>query len=218
MPSRGLSRAVIVDAAFELLAEGGLDAITARALGDRLGVRAGALYYHLPDMRALADEMATVITRRLVASPAELDGLGWDALLRSAATTTRRVLLEYRDGARLFSGTFVTDDAVVAGMEMPLRVLVDAGLTPDDALRALQTVQSYVVGYVIEEQHRRPDGEDDARYSASARRARLDPGEFPLSRAVSDEFAAHGDAAFAWGVEAIVAGIGARLGLPSSAP
>jgi TetR/AcrR family transcriptional regulator, tetracycline repressor protein len=213
MPSRGLSKQVIVDAAFAQLAEGGLDSITARALGERLGVRAGALYYHVPDMGALADEMATVITRALVADPAEVDGLGWDDLLRGSADRVRRVLLSYRDGARLFSGTFITDPDVVSGMEVPLRVLADAGLIPEDGLRALQTVQSFVIGFVIEEQHRHPAGDDDPRYDPEFRRARLDPDRFPLSRAVSDDFAALGDAAFAWGVEAIVAGIGMRLGL-----
>jgi TetR/AcrR family transcriptional regulator, tetracycline repressor protein len=218
MPSRGLSKQVIVDAAFAQLAEGGLDSITARALGERLGVRAGALYYHVPDMGALADEMATAITRELAADAGEVSGLTWDALLRASAVRVRSVLLSYRDGARLFSGTFITDPAVVAGMEVPLRVLTDAGLSVDDALRALQTVQSFVVGFVIEEQHRRPDGEQDPRYDPEFRRARLDPDQFPLSRAVSDDFAALGDAAFDWGVEAIIAGIGARLGLVAASP
>ena len=45
MPSGRLTRGAIVDAAFEQLAETGLDGITARALAARLGVRAGALYY-----------------------------------------------------------------------------------------------------------------------------------------------------------------------------
>ncbi|MBD0283747.1 MAG: helix-turn-helix transcriptional regulator, partial [Thermoleophilaceae bacterium] len=43
----GLSRDRVLAAAHELLADGGLDALTMRALAERLGVRPNALYSHV---------------------------------------------------------------------------------------------------------------------------------------------------------------------------
>jgi TetR/AcrR family tetracycline transcriptional repressor len=200
-----LSREAIVDAAFELLAEGGTAAITARALADRLGVRAGALYYHLPDMTALSDEMATVIMRELTIGEA---GAGdWRDFLREAAAHIRTVLLRYREGAKLFSGTYLTDDEAIGSMEIPLRVLTTAGFELEEALRSFQTLYGFVIGHVIEEQHRAATPE---RYSAALRHRRIDAERFPLTDAANDTFLGPSADAFDWGVQTIVAGIAAR--------
>lgn len=207
-----LTRAAIVDAAFALLAEGGTAAITARALAERLGVRAGALYYHLPDMTALSDEMATVIMRELMLG--EVTDGDWRAFLRDSAAHIRSVLLRYRDGAKLFSGTYLTDDEAIGSMEVPLRVLTAAGFELSEALRSFQTLYGFVIGHVIEEQHRAATPE---RYTAALRHRRIDAERFPLTDAANEAFLSPPDAAFAWGVDTIIAGIAARrAGLPEA--
>lgn len=205
MPRAVLTREVIVDAAFELLAEGGLEAITARALALRLGVQAGALYYHLRDMAALRDEMATRIVRRLMREAGQAIGMDWRTLLRSLAHRERALLLEYREGARVVSGTFLTDDETLRTIETPLSALVAEGFSPVDAQRAISTMNAFVIGHVIEEQQRREAGE--TRYTVEQRRARLDPIEQPLSFAVSAEVVDLPEETFTWGVEALIAGI-----------
>jgi len=204
-----LSREVIVDAAFELLATGGLEAITARALAERLGVQAGALYYHLRDMAALRDEMATRIVRRMMAEADQAVGMDWRTLLRTLAHRERAILAEYRDGARVVSGTFLTDDDALRSIERPLASLVAQGFSPLDAQRALSTMDAFVIGFVIEEQQRHGVGE--GRYTADQRRARLDPQAQPLSYAVSDEVVELPEESFDWGVESLISGIAVRL-------
>ena len=208
MPRAVLTREVIVDAAFELLAEGGLEAITARALALRLGVQAGALYYHLRDMAALRDEMATRIVRRLMSEAGQAIGMDWRTLLRSLAHRERALLLEYREGARVVSGTFLTDDETLRTIETPLSALVAEGFSPVDAQRAISTMNAFVIGHVIEEQQRREAGE--TRYTVEQRRARLDPIEQPLSYAVSAEVVDLPEETFTWGVEALIAGIASQ--------
>lgn len=207
-----LSREGIVDAAFELLAAEGLDGITARALGERLGVRAGALYYHLRDMRELQDEMATRIVGKIVPDADGMPG-EWRELLRAGGHRIRSTLLSYRDGAKLVSGTTLTDDTTLRRLEEPLRALVDRGFAPLDAQRAFEALNAYVTGFVIEEQHRRPTPEHPGTITAAARRDRLDPDAQPLSYALSDEVALLPEESFEWGLEALIAGIGARTGL-----
>lgn len=52
---RALSRERIVAAALELIDEGGMAALTMRALGQRLGVEAMALYHYFPSKQALLE-------------------------------------------------------------------------------------------------------------------------------------------------------------------
>ena len=53
-----LRREHVVDVAIALLDADGLDALTMRKLATRLGVQAGALYWHFANKRALLDAMA----------------------------------------------------------------------------------------------------------------------------------------------------------------
>lgn len=216
MPRAVLSRQAIVDAAFDQLAVSGLDGITARALASRLGVQAGALYYHLRDMAALRDEMATQIIGRLMSDADQAAGMDWRSLLRSLAHRERALLLEYRDGARVVSGTFLTDDEALRAIEKPLAALVAEGFTPLDAQRALQTMNAFVIGFVIEEQQRRDAGH--TRYTADQRRSRLDPDAQPISYAVSAEVVELPEESFTWGVEALVEGIATRRSARPSGP
>ncbi len=169
-------------------------------------------------MDALADEMATVITLQMAAVP-QTDPSAPDPsradTLRAAGHRIRQVLLSYRDGARLFSGTHLTDTDALNSSETALRALTGDGLALADTVRALQTLNAYVVGFVIEEQHRNPvPGEPDPRYEVSARQARVDPGQAPLNHAASQVFFAPLDETFSWGLEALIAGIAARTGAP----
>lgn len=216
MPRAVLNRQAIVDAAFELLAEGGLEGITARALAARLGVQAGALYYHLRDMAALRDEMASRIIGRLMSDANQATGMDWRSLLRSLAHRERAVLLEYRDGARVVSGTYLIDDEALRAIEVPLAALVAEGFAPIDAQRALQTMNAFVIGHVIEEQQRREA--TGTGYTAAQRQARLDPSAQPLSYAVSAEVVELPEESFTWGVEALVAGIATHVSTAPEAP
>ncbi len=91
-----LDRARILDAAYALLDEAGLDAITMRALAARLGVQAPALYWHIHDK---ADLMA-LLARDIYAGARPTAEAGTPerwllALGRGLATALRR----HRDAA-----------------------------------------------------------------------------------------------------------------------
>jgi hypothetical protein len=73
-------------------------------------------------------------------------------------------------------------------METPLRVLTTAGFPLADAVLGWQTVYSYVIGFVIEEQavHPRPGGDRPALRPRPPRRPDR-PVSFPLTRAGGPE-------------------------------
>jgi AcrR family transcriptional regulator len=58
----------IVDAARALIDEGGSAALTMRALGERLGIRAPSLYKHFPDKGAVEAEVIALAMRELASA------------------------------------------------------------------------------------------------------------------------------------------------------
>lgn len=150
---RGLSKAAIVAAALSLLDQVGLDGLTVRAVAGRLGVQAPALYWHVRSKQDLLDEMATEIWRRIGAEVAALPpGLSWRQGMIAFAAITRRTLLAYRDGAKVFSGTYLTDAGVLESQEPLLARMTEQGFAPADVVRAYSLLYNFTIGFCIEEQ------------------------------------------------------------------
>ncbi len=165
-------------AALELLNDKGMDALTVRALASRLDVGAPALYWHVRNKQELLDEMSTVVMRRVTDALSGIPpGAGWRDDVAAYARVLRSEYLLYRDGARIFSGTRISDPAVVRAKEPWLARLTAAGFTLAGADDALDLVTAFVVGFVIEEQERgQPVGADPDRYSLAGRDAWLGDG------------------------------------------
>ena len=100
--SAAATRRALVDAAAELLDEGGPDAVTLRAVGARAGVSRGAPYGHFPDKEHL---LAAVATKSW-----EAVGDGIDVLLadesRSPSERLERALTELMDVGRTRPHTY----------------------------------------------------------------------------------------------------------------
>jgi TetR/AcrR family tetracycline transcriptional repressor len=174
----GLTKATIAREALGLLDEVGMDGLTVRALAARLGVAAPALYWHFASKQALLDEMATEAWRRvgdvMAALPADLP---WHELLVTYAATVRAELLGHRDGAKAFTGTTLTDPAVVRRQEHTFAALTGQGFTLPNAARALLLVHDFTIGFCVEEQAVvQAVASGDERYSLSRRSELIGPG------------------------------------------
>jgi TetR/AcrR family transcriptional regulator, tetracycline repressor protein len=138
---RGLSRERLVEAALELINQEGLDALSMRALADRLDVKAASLYWHVRDRRELVELLAesildSVSRPRARATWRESVAAIADALARrvSSQKDAGRIMLEVREALER-SDTF-TD----------LRThLIAAGLQPAEARDVAVMVMSYVI-------------------------------------------------------------------------
>jgi TetR/AcrR family transcriptional regulator, tetracycline repressor protein len=179
----GLTKAAIVQAAFDLLDEAGMDGLTVRALASRLGVQAPALYWHVRSKQALLDEMGTQIWRQvgdvMAALPA---GLPWREVMATYAPTVRRELLRHRDGAKAFSGTTLTDPDVVRRQEAVFENLTRQGFTLQDAARGLLLLHHFTIGFCVEEQAvRQAIASGDETYSLGRRAELIGPETAPLA-------------------------------------
>ncbi|MEU0248788.1 TetR/AcrR family transcriptional regulator C-terminal domain-containing protein [Streptomyces sp. NPDC006235] len=207
-----LDRRRVADTALRLLNEVGLDGLTLRAIARELDVKAPALYWHFKDKQALLDEMATEMYRRMVAG-ASLDPADtWRERLLKANRGLRAALLDYRDGAKVFSGSRFTGIEHAGQMEDNLRLLTAAGFTLAQAVRALTTTYLYTLGFVTEEQGVQPlPGERREGYDLHER-ARL-MADFPLSAQAGAEIFEDFDGHFEEGLALVIDGIGARYGV-----
>ena len=197
--SRGLSKAGIVQAALGVLDEAGFDGLTVRAVAARLGVKAPALYWHVRDKQELIDEMATEVWRQVVAELTSLPGdWPWDRVMTEFAMITRRALLAHRDGARVFSGTYLTDPGVLKAQERGLEMMTGAGFTVASVVRAYSLLYNFIVGFCIEEQSvAQAIAAGDERYSLERRAERVDRQAHPLVVESGPEIFGDPDARFA---------------------
>ena len=201
-----LSKAAVVQAGLDVLDEAGIDGVTVRAVASRLGVQAPALYWHVRDKQDLLDEMATEIWRRVSAEVTALpEGQPWDQVMTAFAAITRRALLSHRDGAKVFSGTYLTDASVLEAQEQRLAQTVQQGFTVADVIRAYSLLYSFTVGFCIEEQAvAQAAAAGDDRYSLARRAERLNSRAHPLVLRAGPEIFGDPDTRFADLVAAII--------------
>ena len=208
-----LDRPTILQQAFAVLNECGLENLTLRRLAARLGVQAPALYWHFHNKQELLDELSTQVLREAVQEAPPSDRTqNWQDWASQYAYGLRRTLLRYRDGARMFSGAYLIDASLYASMDAALHKFAAAGFNLHQSTVALGALYSYTVGFVIEEQAMElAPGKPNPQYDLARREQRIDPQQFPLAYAAGKEMFSDHDGRFRDGVQLIVAGISTLL-------
>lgn len=200
-----VDRRRILDTALELLNEVGVDALSTRAIAERLGVRQPALYWHFKNKQALLDAINDEILAQAHDGRAPREGEAWQDFFRRNARSFRAALLSYRDGARVHAGTEAAPDDL-DHVEAQLMVLVRAGFSPGRALQLFVAISRYVVGCVLEEQA--------SPIAGRGRQARLDEAAqaYPvIAEAIAHYRASGHEGLFEQGLELMVRGAEAEL-------
>lgn len=141
-----LSRKKVVAEARSLVNEEGLDALTTRRLGERLGVQGPALYRHFKSKQELIDALAQTF---FVGPSIPTEDDTWQAWLEARARTTRREVLSCRDGARIITAA---KPDLTARMDKLLAPLLRAGFDSRESLLASHLVGRLVMGWTAAEQ------------------------------------------------------------------
>jgi AcrR family transcriptional regulator len=204
---------MILGHAFSILNEMGLEGLTLRRLAARLGVQAPAIYWHFKGKQELLDEMATQVFREALQEAPAFDPVQtWQDWALSYCVGLRKTLLRYREGAKMFSGTYLTDATLYAPMDTSLRKLTSAGFSLRQSVIGVGTLYCYVVGFVIEEQAVQPaPGEPRPKYDLTHRDARIDKEKYPLAHAAGAEMFADQNTRFLDSARLIITGMAAWL-------
>ena len=206
-----LDRSILISAALQILDEVGLEGLTLRRLATDLGVKAPALYWHFKSKQELLDEMATRVflesTRKLQVKA----GLSWKKWMMRYGKGLRQILLSHRDGARMISGTRITDVSLYDSMENSLQFLAGEGFSPRRSLLVMSTIYSYVIGFVIEEQAVLSAAKEPVNvYDPEVRAARMDAEKYPLAIEAGKYLFQEYDRHFEDGLMLIIDGFSAR--------
>jgi TetR/AcrR family tetracycline transcriptional repressor len=203
-----INREMVTRAGLKLLNEDGLEQLTLRRLGVELNVQAATIYWHFKSKEDLLDEMATMVlaegATHLIPARKSSD---WRVWATTFGEGLRKTLLAYRDGARMVSGTRLTNTEYLKTTERIGTQMLAAGFSVRAAVVLLSTIYNYTLSFVMEEQAVFPvGGKRSPRYSIEERNARLDPAVFPFLRQTSTILFDRYDRRFREGLELILQG------------
>ena len=200
-----LTREQILRAAVDLLDERGVAGFTMRGLAAALGTKPMTLYTHV---RSKDDVIDGVLGLVLDQVPFPEIGSGpWQDLWREALGTYRRVLLRHPGVVPIIQGRPVNPSgAWVRGVEHGLGMLRAAGFDSSTATHALRALLSLTYGVVLNETMNRRQTEASA---SLVPLAHVDAPE--VAAAAPDLEHPDFDAFFAFALDAMIAGLEARL-------
>lgn len=176
----GLSRERIVQAALGFVDREGLDGLTVRGLAAELGVGAMTLYGYFRTKDELLDALADAAVEEIEQPDSRRP---WDARLRQCMIDLCRVLVRHPSAIPLLTSRPPRSHSVLAGMELAIQCLRDGGFPEAEARRAYLSLLAYVFGF--------------AGFTAGARPRQGGSSPFPEEQ-------------FAYGLDALLAGLGAR--------
>lgn len=144
-----LDPGTVIRAAMELLDEKGLDALSTRAVADRLGVRMNTVLWHVKTKAWMLELMADAVLGEI-----PLDDLPepWDERVRELARRYRAALLAHRDGATLVVGTNAAEPHTLRFANALVGALLDGALGEREAAWTAWTLIYFTLGLAQEEQ------------------------------------------------------------------
>lgn len=139
-----LSRERVLRAAVVLADEDGIEALTMRELGLRLGVEAMSLYNHATNKDDILDGMVD-----LVVSEIELpaDAVGWKEAMRRRAISAQAVFSRHPWASGLIDSRESSGPARLRYLDWVVGTLRRAGFTLEMAARAFSLLDSYIYGF-----------------------------------------------------------------------
>jgi TetR/AcrR family tetracycline transcriptional repressor len=140
---RGVTRGAVADAAAELVAADGLDALSIRRVANRLGVWPTTVSHHAGGRR---DGLLALLIEHLAAGiSTDLQG-DWRTRLAELGHEIRRVALAYRGLADELLRSGATGPQALRVADTILAALLDAGLDRDAAQDGYDVFLTYVLG------------------------------------------------------------------------
>jgi AcrR family transcriptional regulator len=227
MPTRGtptapttrrrppLNRDAILDAAIDLADRDGLEAVTMRRLGQRVGVEAMSLYKHVKDKEDLLAGIADRIAAEFALPSREVE---WRAALRASYLEAYQVLLRHPWAAGLLESMRQPGPARLAYLDAVVGVLRDAGFRLPDVAHAFGALDSQLYGFTLQATSL-PFDAADAPETAAALAEALPADIYPNLIAMASMVAGAGDdypLDFTFGLDLLLEGLARRLALKDS--
>ncbi len=168
-------RAEVLDAAIALADAEGVAGVTMRAVGQRVGATAMALYGYFPDKDSLLDAVADRVIGEVFPSPVPALA-GWRDRLLAAAELARTVAREHPSVIQYAFTKPAETPHTLRVVEFTYQALLDAGVPHAEIPRLERLVSTFVMGWALSEASGRFAA---SRMSRRERRELLGPDEMP---------------------------------------
>ena len=145
---RPLTRERVLRAAVALADRHGVESLTMRRLGGKLGVEAMALYKHVANKDEILDGIAELVVGEIEIPAA---GSEWRTAMRQRAVSARRVLKRHPWAIGLMESRGSSGPATLRYVDAVLGTLRGGGFSVEMATHAFWLLDSYVYGHVIQE-------------------------------------------------------------------
>lgn len=144
-----LSRERILQAAVELADEEGIDALTMRSLGRRLGVEAMSLYNHVDNKEDILDGIVDEVANEMNAAVADYDGSSgeWKTELRQRILAAREVLLRHKWAPAVIETRTAMSLPVLEYYDGVMGIFRQGGFSIDLGHHAMHALGSRVIGF-----------------------------------------------------------------------
>lgn len=194
-PKRALTESEVLTAAFDVLAEGGLPAVSIRAVAGRLAISPNSVYTYVDSKAALVQAMAEELLAELLPRRGGRAGDGRRRLVALAGRIREHLLGRPGATAVIMAAPLTGPHALALGEEI-LTAFTMAGLGTDDAARASYAFQVQVLGTIALAE------------AGPSDRPAPDLDAYPLTKASWQVVASYDTAAqFRWSVDRLLDGL-----------
>lgn len=206
-----LTREVVLRTALALVDEGGLEALSMRQLGTKLGVEAMSLYNHVAGKDDIIDGVLDLVVEE-IAIPAV--GEDWREAMKERATSAREVFTRHPWAGALMDSRLSSSPSRLRYFDAIVGALLGAGFSLELAAHAISILDCYVYGFGRQRLNMASSGESKAEKRAEGFRENLSDQSYP-HLALMTEFAMKTgydeDADFEFGLNLILEGLGRLL-------
>jgi len=176
----------VLRAAMELADESGIESLTMRELGRRLGIEAASLDNHVAGKEDLLDGMADLVAGEI---DVPFEGVDWKEAMRRRAVSARDVFSRHPWACGLLVSREVMGRAQLSYADRVLGALLQAGFSPGDAANAFLVLDSYIYGFQRQRHSLSLGADVDTTEIAEEVLAAIPPDAFPSLMRVAGEFA-----------------------------
>lgn len=217
-----ITRAAILASALEIIDRDGVEGLSMRRLGEAVGRDPMVLYRHLPNKAAVLDGVVEMVFEQLSLDTTRPD---WAAALRDLAHDFRDLACAHPNVVPLLvtrplaTPLGMRPQGMLRQLEDMLALLIGAGFSGVDAVLVYRALFGFLWGHVLTELQEvveRPEETDDV-LRLGLHRLRI--GEFPRLRSLAPTWAAYdGLTELDRGLDILLSGLAAQLGLPDGTP
>ncbi|HYL08096.1 MAG TPA: TetR/AcrR family transcriptional regulator [Candidatus Udaeobacter sp.] len=171
-----MNRERVLRAALALADKGGIDSLTMRNLGQKLGVEAMSLYNHVASKDDILDGLVDVAFSEIDLPRVRTD---WKQAMRRRAISARQMLIRHPWAVGLMESRSRAGPANLRHHDAVIGSLRQAGFSIEMAAHAYSVMDSYIYGFALQQANLPPGARKRAPEVAEAFLGQFQADEYP---------------------------------------